>query len=322
MNEFELIRTYFQRVATRRVDVVLGIGDDCALVTPPPDMTLAVTTDLLVEGVHFFAGTAPAALGRKALAVSLSDLAAMGAVPAWFTLNLSLPRADAAWLEAFSAGMFDLARRYNIELIGGDTVRGPLTVGVQACGFVPNGRALRRDGARVGDRVFVSGELGDAGLALRARRGELSLAATALATVNERLDLPQPRIEAGIALREIANSAIDISDGLLADLGHILERSGVGARIDYERVPVSETYRQILPLVGWGVALANGDDYELCFTVPAGRLENLANVRSRLGCQVTEIGEIVAGRELIACDSRGIQWKGEQMGHDHFASEP
>lgn len=318
MTEFELIARYFARQPIHRADVALGIGDDCALLRPAPGQELAVTTDLLVGGVHFLPDVDPAALGHKALAVNLSDLAAMGAEPAWFTLNLALPEADPDWLARFSAGLFELARRHEIALVGGDTSRGPLVVGIQACGFVPEGQALQRAGARPGDRVFVTGELGDAGLALQQRLGRLSLPAEDATTVSDRLDRPTARVAAGLALRGIASSAIDISDGLAADLGHILERSGVGARIERERVPVSAVYRRHLATAGWDLALAHGDDYELCFTVPPLQLERLRAMRDRLDCAVTEIGEIVPGQTLAIVDPAGERWAPRRLGHDHF----
>ncbi len=318
MTEFELIARYFARQPIRRGDVALGIGDDCALLRPAPGLELAITTDLLVAGVHFQSDLDPAALGHKALAVNLSDLAAMGAEPAWFTLNLALPEADPDWLERFSAGMLELARRHEIVLVGGDTSRGPLVIGIQACGFVPEGQALVRGGARPGDRIFVTGALGDAALALEQRLGRLHLPAQDAAAIGERLDRPLPRVAAGLALRGIASSAIDISDGLAADLGHVLEASGVGARVMLERVPVSAVYRRHLAVAGWEPALARGDDYELCFTVPPMQLDRLRAMRERLGCPVTEIGEIVAGRTLEFIGAGGERWVPRRAGHDHF----
>lgn len=318
MTEFELIARYFARQPIRRTDVALGIGDDCALLRPAPGLELAITTDLLVAGVHFQPDVDPAALGHKALAVNLSDLAAMGAEPAWFTLNLALPEADSDWLQRFSTGMFELAQRHEIVLVGGDTSRGPLVIGIQACGFVPQGQALVRGGARPGDRIFVTGELGDAALALEQRLGRLSLPAQDAAAIGTRLDRPVPRVAAGLALRGVASAAIDISDGLAADLGHVLEASGVGARIVLDRVPVSTVYRRHLAVAGWELALARGDDYELCFTVPPMQLDRLRAMRERLGCPVTEIGEIVPGQRLEFIDAGGERWVPRRAGHDHF----
>jgi thiamine-monophosphate kinase len=233
-------------------------------------------------------------------------------------LNLALPAADPDWLARFSTGLFELARRHDIALVGGDTARGPLVIGIQACGFVPQGQALQRSGARPGDRIFVTGELGDAGLALQHRLGKLKLPAEDAAAIADRLDRPAARVAAGLALRGLASSAIDISDGLAADLGHILEASKVGARVMRERVPLSAVYRRHLAAAGWELALAHGDDYELCFTVPPGQLGRLQAIHERLGCAVTEIGEIVPGPGLEFIDDAGARWTPRRLGHDHF----
>ncbi len=317
MNEFELIRTYFARQPVARRDVVLGIGDDAAILQPAPGQQLVVTTDLLVAGVHFLPDVDPVSLGHKALAVNLSDLAAMGAEPAWFLLNIALPSVDEKWLAGFCDGLFALARQYNVQLVGGDTSRGPLTIAIEAHGFVPAGQALTRSGARPGDRIFVTGMLGDAGLALRHRQGRLQLAAVELPPCVKRLDRPTPRIEEGLLLRTVAASAIDISDGLVADLGHILEQSSAGARIDLGRVPVSSAYRAHLNDVGWDLALANGDDYELCFTVPPANLAALEKIKMRfLG--ITEIGLVESGLGLRILDAAGNPYVPKISGHDHF----
>ncbi len=318
MNEFELIRTYFARQPVARRDVVLGIGDDAAILQPPPGQQLVVTTDLLVSGVHFLPDVDPASLGHKALAVNLSDLAAMGAEPAWFLLNIALPSVDEKWLAGFCAGLFALARQCNVQLVGGDTSRGTLTIAIEAHGFVPAGQALTRSGARPGDRIFVTGTLGDAGLALRHRQGRLKLSAAELPSCVKRLDRPTPRIEEGLLLRTVAASAIDISDGLVADLGHILEQSSAGARIDLGRVPVSSAYRAHLNDVGWDLALANGDDYELCFTVPPANLAALEKIKSRFP-DITEIGIIESELGLRILDVEGVLYAPKAAGHDHFA---
>lgn len=317
MNEFELIRTYFARQPVARRDVVLGIGDDAAVLQPAPGQQLVVTTDLLVAGVHFLPDVDPASLGHKALAVNLSDLAAMGAEPAWFLLNIALPSVDEKWLAGFCDGLFALARQYNVQLVGGDTSRGPLTIAIEAHGFVPAGQALTRSGARPGDRIFVTGTLGDAGLALRHRQGRLQLAAAELPACVKRMDRPMPRIEAGLLLRAVAASAIDISDGLVADLGHILEQSNTGARIDLGRVPVSPAYRAHLHDAGWDLALANGDDYELCFTVPPEKLTALEKIKSRFP-DITEIGIIESEPGLRIFDVAGKPYVSKITGHDHF----
>lgn len=321
MTEFELIRRFFAAQPINRADVVVGVGDDGAVIACPAGQQLVVTSDTLVEGVHFFPDSDPVALGHKALAVNLSDLAAMGATPVCFTLALALPRADGNWLERLCEGIYGLARRYDVQLVGGDTVRGPLALTITAHGWVPQGRAILRSGARVGDRVYVTGELGDAGIALREEQRLLTLSQADSAVVTERLTRPMPRVEAGIALRGIANSAIDISDGLVGDLGHILERSGVGARIELNRLPISNVYRALLPTLGWDVALANGDDYELCFTVPATHTDALHAATARFGCAVTGIGEIVAGDGLRIVDTHGKPYHPQTAAHDHFHAE-
>ncbi len=317
MNEFELIHTFFTRQPVSRADVAAGIGDDTALLRPPTGQLLAVTSDLLVSGVHFLPDVEPRSLGHKALAVNLSDLAAMGAEPAWFLLNLVLPEADAQWLERFCGGMFDLARAYNVQLVGGDTSRGPLVIGIEAHGFVPESAALRRSGAKTGDRIYVTGPLGDAAVALRHRLGKQRLAEDDFAVVVERLDRPTPRVREGLSLRGLAHGAIDISDGLVADLGHILELSHVGARIFLDKIPVSPVCRAHIRKFGWEAALAMGDDYELCFTVPpenTGALEKL-----QFACGLHYIGEIEAEPGLRIVDESGKSYRPASMGHDHFA---
>lgn len=319
MTEFELIRRYFAARPPVRADVRVGIGDDAAVVRPPAGMDIVITTDVLVADVHFFADVDPAALGHKALAVNLSDLAATGAEPAWFTLNLTLPDADPAWLQRFAAGMFNLADEHALQLVGGDTARGPLAVGITAIGLVAEGKGLLRSGARVGDAIYVTGALGDAALALAGRQGMQRLGAEEMAFVAARLDRPTPRVDAGRALRDIATSAIDVSDGLMADLGHVLAASGVGARIEREAVPVSPVYRGRLSEVGWDYALAGGDDYELCFTVPAAGRQRIESLARDLNLPLTRIGEITSGRELDVLDPAGAPCRPTRTGHDHFS---
>ena len=290
LTEFELIKRYFTYPAP---GTLLGVGDDAALVRVARGMELAVSTDMLVCGRHFFADADPAQLGHKALAVNLSDMAAMGATPRWVTLSLALPRADASWLRPFAGGFMRLARKHRVDLIGGDTTRGPLNICVQIMGEVPAGRALRRDGARAGDEIWVSGHLGDAALALAAFEKRISLGRQELAAVARRLHQPVPRIALGAALRKIARSAIDISDGLLADLGHICERSGVAADIEFERLPVSAIMRRHLQQSAARAAvLAGGDDYELCFTAAPARHGAVLGIARRLGLKLTCIGVV------------------------------
>ena len=317
MNEFELIRAYFASQPVARADVVVGIGDDAAVLAPPAGRRLAVTTDVLVEGTHFLPGADPEALGHKALAVNLSDLAAMGAEPAWFTLNLTLPRADEGWLKKFCAGLYALARRYNVQLVGGNTARGPLAIAIEAHGFVPEGETLRRSGARAGDRLYVTGTLGDAALALKQRLGTLRLPERDLEALAKRLDCPEPRVREGLLLRGVASSAIDISDGLLADLGHLLEASGMGAQLRLEQLPLSPAYRAHLDKAGWEPALGGGEDYELCFTVSPERAQAFA--RLNLPAGAAPIGDITAEPGLRIFDAQGAPYPARSAGHNHFA---
>jgi len=319
VNEFEIIRTYFATQPVRRADVHLGIGDDGAIVQAPPSMEIVMTSDVLVAGVHFFDNVDPASLGHKSLAVNLSDLAAMGATPAWFLLNLTLPKVENAWLHAFSGGLHELAQLYQVQLIGGDTSRGPLSVAITAIGLVPQGKAMRREGARVGDAIYVTGSLGDAALALAARQGEHGVTVGEVAAAVQRLDRPEPRVAEGVGLRDFASSAIDISDGLMADLIHVLEASHVGARVNLGTIPVSPTYRSQMRKVGLDYALAGGEDYELCVTVPVAsglRAEALALAS---GFSLTRIGEITTGDKLVVLDSMGRPYEPKTKGYDHFA---
>jgi thiamine-monophosphate kinase len=321
VNEFEIIARYFAHQPVTRVDVALGIGDDAALLEVPPDQQLVVSTDLLVDGVHFPKGTDAASIGHKALAVNLSDLAAMGADPAWFTLNLSLPAADPEWLAGFSQGMFELARRHESVLVGGDTTRGPLTIGIQILGLVPRGQALTRAGARPGDRIYVTGVLGEAALGLRLLQGSLQLPEEYHANVLAPLNRPTPRVAAGRALRGLASACIDISDGLVADLGHILEASAVGARIQLNRLPLSPAYDPAFETVGWEAALSGGDDYELCFTLPPEREPGLRKVAARLGVSCCHIGDIAAEPGLRILDEAGQSYLPARAGYDHFRAD-
>ena len=313
--EFDLIARIRARVATR-ADVVLGIGDDAALLAPPPGRQLVVTADTLNEGVHFPRGTSPADVGWKALAVNLSDLASMGAEPAWCTLSLSLPQSDPAWIEGFLDGFLDLAGQHDIALVGGDTTRGPLSIAVTAMGLVEPGRALRRDGARVGDEVWVTGTLGDAagGLALLDREPVPALRA--------RLDRPTPRVAAGRALAGIATACVDVSDGLLADLGHVCARSHVAAHLDVDALPASAALMEVIGEAD-RIALqaSGGDDYELCFTAPADAGADIGAVSAQLGLRITRIGRIVAGEGVHPVDAKSQPWSSPRRGYDHFAEQ-
>ncbi len=317
MDEFDLIEHYFKR-PSRHAEVVLGVGDDAALLAlPGAQRHLAVTTDTLIEGVHFASGASGFDVGYKALAVNVSDLAAMGARPLAFLLNLSMPKADAVWLTGFRDGLFALADTVGLDLVGGDTVRGPLTITITALGTVAPGEALTRSRARAGDRVYVSGFLGEAALGFLARSGRLSLPPTFQAPVLARLDRPLPRIEEGQALVGIASAAIDISDGLIADLGHILQASGVGAELDLRRLPLSGAYDAAFATVGYDPALVFGDDYELCFTVPPERVPALAGIAPRFACGFHDIGAVVAGTGLVVRDGEGL-YVPARAGYNHF----
>jgi len=320
LSEFDLIRRYFEAHNNSRNDVVLGVGDDAALVTPPLGRELVLAIDTLVAGVHFPLDTTPFDIGYKLLAVNLSDLAAMGSDPAWITLALTLPQADEAWLQGFADGLFSLADRYGVALIGGDTTRGPLTLSLQAHGSVPTGTALRRSGAEVGDRLFVTGALGGAALGLQALQGELSLSAEDLQQCRQRLDRPEPRVAAGQALRGLATAAVDISDGLIADLGHITAQSGVGAQLNVDALPLE-------PLIGsepsmmlrQRAALSGGDDFELCFTLPAAHIAELEQAFAVIDCGYCEVGEIVSASGVALYRADGSEFEISLGGYDHFS---
>lgn len=316
VSEFDLIHRFFTRPTP---GAVLGVGDDAALVKVNKGMELAVSTDMLVSGTHFFPDTDPFFLGHKALAVNLSDIAAMAAQPRWATLALSLPEVDEVWLEKFSAGLFALADEHHVALIGGDTTRGPLNLCVTIMGEVPHGAALRRSGAQVGDDVWVSGVLGDAALALAHIQGRMQLAAKDFVACASALHQPMPRVALGLALRGVAHSAIDISDGLLADLGHILACSNVGAEIAFAALPISCALRPYLeqPLAKHCV-LAGGDDYELCFTVPAAYRPEVEKIAGNLGLLLTRIGTITAEKKCIVRAADGSITNIEESGYDHF----
>jgi thiamine-monophosphate kinase len=316
--EFALIAKHFTRATP---GAVLGVGDDCALLAPTPGMQLAVSSDMLLEGRHFSPQDSPAGIGHKSLAVNLSDLAAMGATPRWATLAIALPEENDAWLTAFARGFFRMADLHGIELVGGDTTRGALTLSITVMGEVPPGQALRRDGAQAGDDIWVSGVLGSAALALAYRQGRLFMEQVDAARVLPALYLPTPRVALGIALRGLAHSAIDISDGLLADLGHILERSGVGAQLEFSALPTLPVVQSYLhEAVARDCVLAGGDDYELCFTAPAGRRDAIHAAAVNANVTVTRIGQITAEPSLsvIAADGQPLAY--DKTGYDHFAA--
>lgn len=324
MGEFDLIARYFTRPVRH---AALGVGDDCALLAPRPGMQLAISSDMLVEGRHFFADVDPEALGHKALAVNLSDLAACGAKPLAFTLALALPRVDEAWLAGFSKGLLALADAHGCELVGGDTTQGPLNICITVFGEVPAGQALLRSGARAGDDIYVSGTLGDARLALEALLGHIHLPDELLAQARQRLERPTPRVALGLALRGIASSAMDVSDGLLGDFGHILKASGVGACIRTDETikliaagafPSSATGQFDQKLLHQ-CTLAGGDDYELLFTAPPQHRAAVAKAAAQSETPVTRIGQVEAAPGLRLLDAQGMPVENRFASFDHFA---
>ena len=315
-SEFELIRRYFDRPAR---SALLGVGDDAALVKPGPGMALAISTDMLLEGCHFAAGAEARALGHKALAVNLSDMAAVGATPRWVTLALALPRADEAWLAAFTAGLYALAERYQIDLVGGDTTRGTLAIVITILGEVPEGYALLRSGARAMDDIWISGELGGAALGLAHLQRRVSLEAQDAAQAATRLNSPEPRVALGQRLRGIAGSAIDISDGFAGDLQHVLESSSVGAQVRYASLPRPAAFARLAdPLLEAECVLSGGDDYELLFTAAPARRAELQALAVELGVALTRVGSVRAGApklELLDAAGRAMP---QAVGFDHF----
>ena len=320
LGEFDLIARYFTRAPKR---AALGVGDDCALLAPlPTGQQLAVSCDMLVEGRHFLSTVAPDRLGHKALAVNLSDMAACGAEPIAFTLALSMPRVDEAFLEGFARGMFALADEQGIELVGGDTTAGPLNICITVFGAVPTGQALLRSGARAGDELWVSGSLGDARLALEVFRGTASLAGEAFDAVRGRMECPSPRVALGKALRGVATSAIDLSDGLVGDLGQVLARSGVGATVDADTLPRSAVLASMPRALQHECLLAGGDDYELLFSAPPSAASEVSAAARGAGAAVTRIGRIEATSGLRIVNGRGTPLVQRFAAFDHFRTAP
>ncbi len=321
MNEFALIDRYFRR-ATHDSAVRVGLGDDGAVVAPAPGCELVLSVDMLVEGRHFLPDVAPATLGHKTLAVNLSDMAAMGATPRWALLAGALPDNDEQWLEAYSRGLFALAERFDVALIGGDTTRGPRNFCLTIVGEVPAGTALTRAGARAGDDIHVSGMLGDAALALAVLQGRAALAGDALRQARARLETPEPRVTLGKRLRGVASSAIDISDGLTGDLGHILAQSNVGAVVELGAIPRSAPLASLIASqhrsAGLACLLAGGDDYELCFTAPPAARGALAEIALDVDVALARIGTVTAGTGIVVRDETGTPLPALPQAFDHF----
>lgn len=317
MGEFDLIERFFKRPVQR---AALGVGDDCALLQPAPGMQLAVSSDMLVEGRHFLSTVDPRALGHKALAVNLSDLAACGAKPLAFTLALALPAADAAWLEPFSQGLLALADAHGCELVGGDTTRGPLNICITVFGEVPRGLALLRSGAQAGDDIYVSGTVGDARLALEVFRGHLAMPQEVFTQARARMEQPTPRVALGLALRGVATAAVDVSDGLLGDLGHVLKASGLGARIEAPAALrlMGCADAPLSPAQRLEFALAGGDDYELVFTAPPSARGRVKGAVAQAQVQVTRIGSTTAAPGVQVVDAQGQPLDQRFGSFDHF----
>ena len=320
LTEFDLIKRYFAQHSSTDPRIALGIGDDCALINPLPGMQLAISTDMLVSGRHFFPDADPVMLGHKCLAVNLSDLAAMGAKPMAFTLALALPEANPDWLQGFSQGLLALADQNQCSLIGGDTTKGPLTICITVFGELPPGSALRRDAAQVNDDIWVSGTLGDARLALAGYWKEVELNAADHHQAAQRMHQPTPRIALGIALRGIANAALDISDGLIGDLGHILERSKLGASLYVDQLPAGPILSKQPLAKRREFTLAGGDDYEICFTAPTSQRSNIIAAALAANTAVTRIGQIDAESGLRLLDDNGQPLALSFTSFDHFTT--
>ena len=319
MNEFELIQQYFATQSECRSDIITGIGDDAAIVKVPNDRELVITTDTLVSSVHFLDSTLPDDVGYKSLAVNLSDLAAMGATPAWVSLALTLPIAQQEWIQAFCNGFFTLANRYQVQLVGGDLTKGPLSITVCAIGFVPPHQALLRSGAKAADLIYVTGTLGDAGLGLHYLQTKIQLNPKDQRFIMERLHRPEPRIAVGKQLLELATAAIDISDGLIADLTHLLTASQVGALIEVDQLPLSDELKHsVSHEKAIELALTAGDDYELCFTIPANKKDELEKKLSSIPCHYTCIGVITEQPSLALRYQNGNKYHGPIHGYQHF----
>ena len=318
-SEFELINKYFKNLTDDDSSVQCGIGDDAAIVRIPHDMEVALSIDTLLEDTHFPAETQPSDIAYKSLAVNLSDMAAMGAVPKWVLLSISIPEENEDWIEKFVSGFLELAKPHSISLIGGDISRGPLSITVQIQGLLPTGSALKREGAQKDDLIYVTGTLGDAGVGLDIMNGKLSIGEKQRVFFLNSLNRPDISIDAGIRLRNIASSAIDISDGLMADLGHILKASHVGAEIEMEKIPLSEAMQQCIDkMTAWNYALTSGDDYKLCFTAPAEKHDLIINTFKKIKLPVSCIGKITGESGLNCKSPEGTFFEPSGSPYQHF----
>lgn len=317
LSEFDLIEKYFRHAFRDGPEVKCGIGDDAAIVTVPSGMDLALAMDTLVAGIHFPDATRPEDIGYKALAVNLSDMAAMGAEPRWVTLSLTLPGNDEAWLQAFMSGFGLLMNDYSLSLIGGDLGHGPLSITIQLHGYLPQGKALYRHGAQAGDLIYVSGTLGDAGLALAVLNKQRTVDENYHDYLMERLNRPEPRVKPGMALRDIASSAIDISDGLLSDLEHILVASHKGAEIHIDKLPLSAALHQLPEDESVEFALTSGDDYELCFTLPRGK-KSIVETELEKILPLTCIGQITGAPGIQWLRPDGSEFRPSKKAYTHF----
>ena len=317
-SESQLIERFFRDLGARRDDTVLGIGDDAALLRVPAGCELALTTDALIEGVHFLAGAPAVALGHRSLAVNLSDIAAMGASPSWALLSLNLPAADEAWLREFAAGFGALARSHTVALVGGNLSRGALSITVELAGLVPSGEALRRDGARAGDELYLSGSVGDAACGLKFLRGAATGTPADAAWLQRRFEFPTPRVALGQALRGIASACIDVSDGVYIDAARLLAASGCAATLEIERLPLSDALRRVLGTQAWPVALTGGEDYELCFAAPPAQAGAIGAIAQRTGQALTRIGVLRPGSGLVLTMAGSVM-QFSPSGFDHFA---
>ena len=318
VSEFDIIQQVFKSRAQSDNQVICGIGDDAAVIEVPTGQQLLVSTDTLVSGVHYFPDANAFDVGFKSLAVNLSDMAAMAAKPCWMTLALTLPEANQNWLNSFADGLFTLARKYQVALVGGNLAQGPLYITITIMGTVPAGTALLRSGGCVGDDIYVTGELGMASLALASLKGECRISSNMQQSLLERLYRPQPRVETGMQIRNLASACIDLSDGLASDLLHILQASSAGAEVNLPTIPITASLKALNEQHRWSLALCGGDDYELCFTAPVANRTVLERMSGQFGCNITRIGKVTTGAGIRWLDENGLVKPVPDSGYRHF----